>query len=209
MIRNKNRKKALTMVEVIFTMGIFLLLSGSVYQIFKAFNMSFKHSQNKLDILQTTRIIMAGLRNDLRNCIDKPEGINDRLSIPVSSTKVVQYYFDKTERRLYRGFKTSMGEADPDLSEMKPFMFNDGQILDFEFDLSHKNDNTWFESQHSLNNKFWCKVQMKILYSDKYEQLSEEDKVKILDASDDDPRVKTLFMIIAPRKVNWVMQATQ
>lgn len=210
MIREyKNRKKAITMVELIFTLGIFVLLSGAIYQIFRSVNLSFKHSQNKLDILQTTRIIMAGLRNELRNAVDKPQELNDRLNIPVAEDKVVQYYFDKESRRLYRGIKGSIADADPDVSEMRPFMFNDGQILDFAYDFSYGNSNSFVESELTLNAKIWCKVSMKILYSEKFEQLTEEDKTKILDNPDDDPRVKNFFMVISPRKVNWLLQVTQ
>ena len=205
----KNRKKAVTMVELIFTLGIFVLLSASIYQIFRSVNQSFKHSQNKLDILQTTRIIMAGLRNELRNAIDKPQEINDRLNIPVAADKVIQYYFDKEARRLFSGIKGSVSEADPDVSEMRPFMFNDGQILDFSCDFSYGDSNSFVESELTLNAKIWCKVSMKILYSEKFDQLSEEDKVKILEEPDDDPRVKNFFMIISPRKVNWLLQVTQ
>ena len=205
----KNRKKAFTMMEVIVTIGLFVLLSGAVYSIFSSFNKSFKHSQDKLDILLTTRIIMAGLRNDLRNCIDKPQGINDRLSIPVSPTRVVQYYFDKENRRLYRGSKTTMADPDPDVSEMKPFLFGDGQILEFSFDFSHTNDDTWYETQFTLNTSFWVKVLMRILYTEKYDKLTEADKAQILENPDDDPRVKSFFMIIAPRLENWKMKTTQ
>ncbi|MBR4329721.1 MAG: hypothetical protein IKO19_12865 [Candidatus Riflebacteria bacterium] len=209
MNRIKNRKKAITMVELIFTLGIFVLLSASIYQIFRSVNLSFKHSQNKLDILQTTRIIMAGLRNELRNAVDKPQEINDRLNIPLAADKVVQYYFDKENRRLYRGFKGTIADADPDVSDMRPFMFNDGQILDFTYGFSYGDSNSFVESELTLNAKIWCKVSMKILYSEKFEQLSEEDKAKILDNPDEDPRVKNFFMVIAPRKVNWLLQVTQ
>lgn len=207
--RVKNRKKAVTMVELIFTLGVFVLLSVSVYQIFSSVNKSFKHSQNKLDILQTTRIIMAGLRNELRNAVDKPQEVNDRLNVPVAADRVMQYYFDKESHRLYRGMKTSLADADPDVSEMRPFMFNDGQILDFTYDFSYGDSNSFVESELTLNAKIWCKVTMKILYSEKFEQLSEEDKVKILEKPDDDPRVKNFFMVISPRKVNWLLQVTQ
>jgi hypothetical protein len=207
--RFKNRKKAVTMVELIFTLGVFVLLSVSIYQIFRSVNQSFKHSQNKLDILQTTRIIMAGLRNELRNAIDKPQEINDRLNIPVAADKVIQYYFDKEAHRLFRGIKGSVSEADPDVSEMRPFMFNDGQILDFTYDFSYGDSKSFVESELTLNAKVWCKVSMKILYSEKFEQLSEEDKVKILENPDEDPRVKNFFMVISPRKVNWLLQVTQ
>ena len=209
MIRAKNNKKAVTLVELIFTLGVFVLLSVSIYQIFSSVNKSFKHSQNKLDILQTTRIIMAGLRNELRNAVDKPQEINDRLNVPVAADRVILYYFDKETRRLYRGMKASVADADPDISEMRPFMFNDGQILDFTYDFSYGDSNSFVESELTLNAKIWCKVSMKILYSEKFEQLSEEDKVKILEKPDEDPRVKNFFMVISPRKVNWLLQVTQ
>lgn len=205
---NKKRK-AFTMVEVIFTMGIFVLLSGSVYQIFKSFNQSFLHSQNKLDILQTTRIIMSGLRNELRNAAAKPELRNGMLNIPMSATKTMVYFYDEETRRMYRGEKGAIDEPDPDVSEMKQFLFDDGQILSFEYDFSYRDANAFVESELTLNAQVWVKVTMKILYSEKFNKLSEEDKAKILENPDDDPRVKTIFMVITPRKVNWVLQATQ
>ena len=39
--------------------------------------------------------------------------------------------------------------------------------------------------------------------------ITAEQKQKILDKPDDDPRVKSFFMVITPRKVNWLLQATQ
>lgn len=197
------------MVELVFTMGIFVLLSGSVYQLFKSVNMSFMHSQNKLDILQTTRIIMSGIRNELRNAADKPQVFNDRLNIPLSATETVQYYYEEETRRLFRGKKGNINDADPDLSEMRQFMFNDGQILAFDYDSSYRDSNAFVESELTLNSKVWFKVSMKILYSEKFDALTEEDKAAILANPDDDPRVKTFFMVITPRKVNWVLQATQ
>lgn len=197
------------MVELVFTMGIFVLLSGSVYQLFKSVNMSFMHSQNKLDILQTTRIIMSGIRNELRNAADKPQVFNDRLNIPLSATETVQYYYEEETRRLFRGKKGNINDADPDPSEMRQFMFNDGQILAFNYDSSYRDSNAFVESELTLNSKVWFKVSMKILYSEKFDALTEEDKAAILANPDDDPRVKTFFMVITPRKVNWVLQATQ
>lgn len=198
------------MVELVFTMGIFVLLSGSVYQLFKSVNMSFMHSQNKLDILQTTRIIMSGIRNELRNAADKPQVHNNRLNIPLSATETVQYYYEEETRRLFRGKKGNIFvDADPDPSEMRQFMFNDGQILAFDYDSSYRDSNAFVESELTLNSKVWFKVSMKILYSEKFDALTEEDKAAILANPDDDPRVKTFFMVITPRKVNWVLQATQ
>ena len=197
------------MVELVFTMGIFVLLSGSVYQLFKSVNMSFMHSQNKLDILQTTRIIMSGIRNELRNAADKPQVFNDRLNIPLSATETVQYYYEEETRRLFRGKKGHINDADPDPSEMRQFMFNDGQILAFDYDSSYRDSNAFVESELTLNSKVWFKVSMKILYSEKFDALTEEDKAAILANPDDDPRVKTFFMVITPRKVNWILQATQ
>lgn len=197
------------MVELVFTMGIFVLLSGSVYQLFKSVNMSFMHSQNKLDILQTTRIIMSGIRNELRNAADKPQVFNDRLNIPLSATETVQYYYEEETRRLFRGKKGNINDADPDPSEMRQFMFNDGQILAFDYDSSYRDSNAFVESELTLNSKVWFKVSMKILYSEKFDALTEEDKAAILANPDDDPRVKTFFMVITPRKVNWILQATQ
>ena len=64
-------------------------------------------------------------------------------------------------------------------------------------------------SELALNAKVWFKVSMKILYTEKFKRLSEQDKQKILANPDDDPRVKSFFMMITPRKVNWLLQATQ
>lgn len=209
LIKLNNKKRAITMVELIFTIGIFVLLSGSVYQIFKSVNLSFLHSQNKLDILQTTRIIMSGIRNDLRNAVDKPEVFNDRLNIPISPTETVQYYYDSENRRMYVGKKGALGDPDPDISELRPFLFDDGQILAFDYDSSYRDSNSFVESQLTLNAKIWFKVSMKILYSEKFNKLTEAEKEAILANPDDDPRVKSFFMIITPRKLNWLLQATQ
>lgn len=204
-----NRKKAVTLVEIIFTMAICVLLTTAIYQIFSSIGKSFKHSQNKLDILQTTRIVMSGIRNELRNAADKPQVVNERLNIPVSAEETIQYYYDEASRQLYRGKKGALSDPDPDLSEMREFMFNDGQILAFDYDSSYRDSNSFVESELTLNAKVWFKVSMKILYSEKYNDLSEEEKAAILANPDDDPRVKDFFMIITPRKVNWLLQATQ
>lgn len=209
MINTKNKKNAMTLIELIIVMGIMVLLTGSIYQIFKSVGQSFTHSQNKLDILQTTRIIMAGIRNELRNAADKPQVFNDRLNIPVSATKTIQYYYDEAQRRIYRGEKGALNDPDPDISELRPFMFDDGQILSFEYDSSYRDSNSFVESELTLNAKVWFKVSMKILYSEKFDKLTEEDKAAILAKPDDDPRVKSFFMVITPRKVNWLLQATQ
>jgi prepilin-type N-terminal cleavage/methylation domain-containing protein len=209
MINLNNKKNAMTLIELIIVMGIMVLLTGSIYQIFRSVSKSFAQSQNKLDILQTTRIIMSGLRNELRNAVDKPQTFNGRLNIPLSATRTVQYYYDENSRRIYKGEKGSINDPDPDLSEMKTFLFDDGQILAFDFDFSYRDSNSFVESELTLNAKVWCKVSMKILYSQKFNQLSEEDKAAILAKPDDDPRVKSFFMVITPRKVNWLLQATQ
>ncbi len=197
------------MVELIFAIGIFALLSASLYQILKAVRTTFTHSQNKLDILQATRIIMSGVRNELRNAHDKPQVFNDRVNIPVSPEETIQYFFDEENRRLYRGKKGGINDPDPGISEMRPFLFNDGQILAFDYDSSYRDSNAFVESELSLNSKVWFKFSMKILYTEKFDRLTEADKAKILDKPDDDPRVKSFFMMITPRKVNWLLQATQ
>ena len=209
MFRFIRKRKAMTMVEIIFTMGIFVLLSGSVYQIFRSVNQTFSHSQNKLDILQTTRIIMSGLRNNLRNAVDKPQVVNNILNIPLAADKTALYYYDEENRRMYLGEKGALSDPDPDISDMRPFMFDDGQILAFDYDSSYRDSNSFVESELTLNAKVWFKVSMKILYSEKFDKLSEEEKASILANPDDDPRVKDFFMVITPRRVNWLLQATQ
>ena len=205
----KKQKKAFTMIEVVFVMGIFVLLSGSIYQIFRSVNQSFAHSQNKLDILQTTRIIMTGLRNEMRNASGKPQWRNGMLLIPVNESLTKVYYYDKEERRMYRGEKGEIDGPDPDISEMKQFMFDDGQILFFDFESSYDDSNAFVESELTLNAKVWCKITMKILYTEKFSKLTEEDKIAIMNKPDDDQRLKTIFLVITPRKVNWLLQATQ
>jgi hypothetical protein len=186
-----------------------LMLTGSMYQLMRMIRKSFTHSANKLDILQTTRIIMSGIRNELRNAAEKPQVFNGRLNIPISNTETVQYYFNEDTRRLFRGKKGSINESDPDVSEMRPFLFDDGQILGFDYDSSYRDSNSFVESELALNSKVWFKVSMKILYTEKFKKLSEADKTKILENPDDDPRVKSFFMMITPRRVNWLLQATQ
>ena len=197
------------MVELMFAVGLFMLLSVSMYQIMRAVRMTFTHSQNKLDILQTTRIIMSGIRNELRNASDKPQVFNDRLNIPLSPTETAQYYFNKETRRLYRGKKGGINDPDPSVADMRPFLFNDGQILAFDYDSSYRDSNAFVESELALNSKVWFKVSMKILYTEKFDKLTEADKQKILENPDEDPRVKSFFMVITPRKINWLLQATQ
>ncbi|MDN5278254.1 MAG: hypothetical protein PWR01_2219 [Clostridiales bacterium] len=199
----------MTMVELVFVTGMILLLSGSMFQLLRTVNKTFVHSQNKLDILQTTRIIMTGIRNELRNAAEKPQVFNDRLNIPLSSTETVQYYFDTETRRLYRGKKSGINDPDPDVSAMRPFLFNDGQILAFDYDSSYRDSDAFVQSELALNSKIWFKVSMKILYSEKFDKLSEAEKEEILKNPDADPRVKAFFMMITPRKVNWLLQATQ
>ena len=41
----------------------------------------------------TTRILMAGIKNELRNAEDKPQVFNDRLNIPVSKTETGSILF--------------------------------------------------------------------------------------------------------------------
>jgi type II secretory pathway pseudopilin PulG len=202
-------KNGITMVELMFALSIFALLSVSLYQVLKSVRTSFTHSQNKLDILQATRIIMSGIRNELRNAVDKPQVFNDRLNIPIAADSTIQYYFDEENRRLYRGSKGAINDPDPAVSELRQFLFDDGQILAFDYDSSYRDSNSFVESELALNSKVWFKVNMKILYSVKYEKLTEEEKVSITQDPDSDPRVKSFFMMITPRKVNWLLQATQ
>ncbi len=204
----------MTMVELVFAVGMILLLSGSMFQLLRTINKTFTHSQNKLDILQTTRIIMSGIRNELRNASIKPETYEDeqgrsRLNIPLSDTEIIHYCFDKASRRLFRGKKAHLRAEDPGLSELRPFLFNDGQILAFEYDSSYRDSNAFVESELALNSKVWFKVSMKILYTEKFDKLNAKDKEEILKNPDADPRVKSFFMMITPRKVNWLLQATQ
>lgn len=196
-----------TIIELIVAMSLIVMLSGTLYMVMRHVMKVFDRSRTKLDILQTTRIIMSGIRNELRNAADKPQFINDRINIPMSPTETIQYYFDDT-RRLYRGRKGGINDPDPPVSALRPFLFDDGQILKFEFDSSYRDSSAFVESELALNSKVWAKISMTILYSDKFKQLSETDKRTILE-DPNDPRVKTFFMMITPRKVNWLLQATQ
>lgn len=206
----ENSKNGITLIELIVSMGIVLLLSASLFQITRTINKTFIHSRNKLDILQATRIVMTGLRNELRNAYDKPqifpEGPEARLNIPVTPTETIQYFFDTKTMQLSRGKKGGINEPNGDL---RPFMFDDGQILAFEYDSSYRDSKAFVESELSLNSKVWFKVSMKILYTAKFKTLKQEEKDKILANPDADPRVKSFFMMITPRRVNWLLQATQ
>lgn len=200
------------MAEILVAIAIFSTLSIAIYQIIRTMQKNYTFTQNKLDVLQATRIIMSGVRNELRNAADKPQVYNDRLYIPVSDNQIIIYYFDEEKKRLYRGYKENMKDQDPDVSEMRPFLFNDGQILRFEYDLSYRDSNSFVESEMTLNAKVWCKVSMKVLYSIKSEKLDDEEKAKImasLDTEKPDERVKSFSMTITPRKVNWQLQSTQ
>ncbi|HNW33613.1 MAG TPA: hypothetical protein PKM25_01675 [Candidatus Ozemobacteraceae bacterium] len=208
----RRSRSAMTLIELLFVMGMILLLSGTMYEILRNVQKTFTHSRNKLDILQTTRIIMSGIRNELRNAIDKPEAsLLDNaniMNIPVRSDETIVYHFDKKTRRLYRGKKGNMREGDPDIGDMRPFMFDDGQILKFEFDNSYRNSDSFVESELALNSKVWFKVSMTILFTEKFASLSDTEKQKIMN-DPNDPRVKQFFMMITPRRVNWLLQATQ
>jgi len=208
----RRSRSAMTMVELLFVTGMILLLSGTMYEILRNVQKTFMHARNKLDILQTTRIIMSGIRNELRNAIDKPEAsLLDNaniMNIPVRANETIVYHFDKKTRRLYRGKKGNMREGDPDIGDMRPFMFDDGQILKFEFDNSYRNSDSFVESELSLNSKVWFKVSMTILFTEKFASLTEAEKQKIMN-DPNDPRVKQFFMMITPRRVNWLLQATQ
>ncbi len=204
----RNRTTGTTIIELVFAVGLFVLLSTSLYQILRMVRTSFTHSRNKLDILQTTRIIMSGIRNELRNADNKPLGDGTFLRIPISPTEEVLYHFDKDNLRLYRG-KKLVAEPDPAPKELRPFLFSDGQILDFDYTSSYRDSNAFVESELALNSKVWFKVSMKILYTEKLDRLSEDEKAKVIANPDEDPRVKSFFMMITPRKVNWLLQATQ
>lgn len=203
--------RGFTIPELLVVLSVIVLLSTTIYNVLKSVQDQFMRSRNKMDILQSTRIIMAGIRNELRNATSKPEITEGKLHIPFmkgDKTVVAIYLFEESSRRLYRGEKTTMSEADPDTSEMRPWMFNDGQILKFEFDNSYRDANAFAESELTLNSKVWVKVSMKVLFTEKFKTLSEEEKRKIQD-DPNDPRVKSFFMMITPRRVNWLLQATQ
>lgn len=189
-----------------------VILSATLFRIMNSIGQSYRHARNRLDILMTTRIILSAFRNDLRNAIEKPkaEVVDGQhvVSIPLEKDKVVVYLYDEKERRLFKGQKGDIDAPNPDLKEMRPYMFDDGQILKFEFDCSYRDADAFAESELTLDSKVWFKVTMKILYTEKYKSLSEEQRKKI--ASDpSDPRVKEFFMMITPRRVNWLLQATQ
>ncbi len=206
--RENGIQRGITLIEILFVMSIITLLTTTIYQVLKSVNLSYVHARNKLDILQTTRLIMAGLRNELRNAIDKPQLLNGQLNIPVAKDKTVVYYFDEKTRRLFKGEKPDTNPDPLDPGDMKLFMFDDGQIMGFEYDSSYRDANAFAESELALNSKVWCKVTMRILYTEKFKDLSEKEKEKILNTPDD-PRVKSFFMMISPRRINWLLQATQ
>lgn len=204
-------RRGFSIPELLVVLSVIVLLSTTIYNVLKSVRLSFTQSRNKLDILQTTRIIMAGVRNELRNATTKPEITEGKLHIPYmkgDKALVSIYYFDENTRRLYRGEKGTMSEPDPDTSEMRPFMFDDGQILKFEFDTSYRDANAFAESELALNSKVWVKVSMKVLFTEKYKSMSEAERKKVQE-DPNDPRVKTFFMMITPRRVNWLLQATQ
>lgn len=95
------------MVELLFAAGMFMLLSASLYQLLRAVRTTFTHSQNKLDILQTTRI-MTGIRNELRNANDKPQVFNDRLNILLLLLKLCSISLILRRGALGRGKKGGM-----------------------------------------------------------------------------------------------------
>lgn len=205
-----------TLIELLVVLSVMIFLATALYRIMNMAGKSFMHARNKLDILLTTRIIMASIRNDLRNAIDKPESktVDKRnvLYIPVKDKydkdKIIIYLFDEEKRRLFKGEKTDRDAPDPELSTFHSFLFDDGQILKFDLDSSYRDADSFAESELSLDTKVWYKVTMKILFTEKYKSLSDADRQKI--ASDpNDPRVKTFIMMITPRRINWLLQGTQ
>lgn len=213
------RRDGVTLMELLVVISIIVILSTALYTVLRSIRVSFFHAQNRVDILMTTRIILAAIRNDLRNATEKPEGqINDKkhiLYIPMKDKhtgkdKIMIYLFDEDARRLFRNEKPDRGSDDPPAGDRtwRPFLFDDGQILKFEFDNSYRDAEAYAESELSLNAKVWFKVTMKILYTEKYKALTDADREKIA-RDPDDPRVKTFVMMITPRRVNWLLQATQ
>jgi prepilin-type N-terminal cleavage/methylation domain-containing protein len=212
----KKIRSGVTLAELLVVLSIIVFLSTSLYRIMSSVGTSFLHARAKLDILMTTRIIMSGIRNDLRNAVEKPQAqvIDKRhfLYIPLkdksNKDRVAIYMFDEEKHRIFRGEKGEMSDPDPDISAFHAFLFDDGQILKFEFDSSYRDADSFAESELSLDAKVWFKVSMKILFTERFTKMKKEDKQKI--ASDpNDPRVKTFFMMITPRRVNWLLQATQ
>ena len=209
-------RTGVTLVELLVVLAMMVLLSTAMYRMMSSIGKTFKHARDKLDILMTTRIILSGIRNDLRNAVDKPQAqvIDKRsyLYIPIkdddNKDKVIIYLFDEEKRKLHRGFKAEMSEVDPDPEALHQYQIDDGQIIKFDFDSSYRDADSFAESELTLDSKVWFKVTMKILYSEKFDRLKEEDRAKIIQ-DPNDPRVKTFMMMITPRRVNWLLQATQ
>jgi len=214
-------RKGITVLELFVVLSIIIFLSATLYQVLRSIGEQWIRGRNRLDILMTTRIIMAAIRNDLRNAIEKPTAtIIDKkhiLYIPVkdkadeTKEKVMIYLFDEEKRKLFRGEKPEMGAQDQPLSDTKAwhsYLFDDGQILKFEYDNSYRDSDSFAESELTLDSKVWFKVTMKILYTEKFKSLSDAEREKI--ANDpNDPRLKTFFVMITPRRINWLLQATQ
>ncbi len=217
MIFPKNRRMGVTLMELFVVLSIVVFLTGSIYSVLRSVGAQWIQARNKLDVLMTTRIIMAIIRNDLRNAIDKPQAqVTDKknaLYIPLTDKKtgkekVSIFIFDEETKRIYRGEKNEMTDPDPDISTLRKYMFDDGQILKFEFDSSYRDADAFAESELSVDSKVWFKVTMKVLYTGDFRTLNDAERQKI--ATDpNDPRVKTFFMMITPRRVNWLLQATQ
>jgi len=211
--RSASGRRATSILEVLTVLSVLVLITSTFYGILRSVRVSFTKARNRLDILQATRLIMAGVRNELRSAINKPEVKEGKLFIPVydkltGAERTIVYYFDDKKRLLFRGEADPAQASNLGESDMRCFTYADGQILKFEYDNSYRDANAFAASELMLHSKVWVKVSMKVLFTEKYNTLSEADKQKIID-DPNDPRVKSFFMMITPRKVNWLLQGTE
>ena len=200
------RKLAFTLIEVLVAMGIAGVLSVSLYQMMSAMRKGYSYTNDKLEILNATRMIVARIRNELRMAIRKPEVNDDKIYIPIAEDQTIIYYFDEAKKELYRATKGAMNEGDPSFEEFHKFKFKDGQLILFDFTSSYTNEK-YIASELSLNPVIWCKATIKVIQTEK--ALTEEEKAKIYADPDSDDRVKTFLITITPRKLNWQLQSTK
>ena len=209
----RNHKPGTTLIELLFAVSMVVLLSGTLFQILSCCHFHLHQLGRTGGQHHGNQDHHVGIRNELRNAIAKPEAERDdkgnTLKIPLGPARTIVYRFEKTERRLYRkDSPVGMNAALPDISEMHPFQFDDGQILNMDFDSSYRDGNTFAESELTLDSKAWFKVSMDVLFSDRFNSLKAEEQKRIL-SDTNDPRRREFCMTITPREVNWLLQASQ
>ncbi|MFC1742703.1 hypothetical protein ACFL35_01820 [Candidatus Riflebacteria bacterium] len=172
---------------------------------------SIWHGTRALEIIQTCSLIMTHLRKELRIAPEVPVILNNKLIIKIpkkgEGMKQRFYFYNPQIRQLYSGERDPPSDAEPmPGDELKPYKFDNGQIVDFRFDSSDRGEESWIINEMSMNNKYWFKVEMDVIFSKDWKKMSDEAKQKVLSNA----KLRRRFSItITPRHKNWMLQNTQ